>query len=61
MDSLYVSVSQDESGSHVSRAIIKRTTCASGSPFMRPKVVCRIARREDQYRCASTELFACAA
>jgi hypothetical protein len=61
MDSLYVSVFQDESGSHASRAITSEQLVLLAPPFMRPKVVCRIARREDQYRCASTELFACAA
>jgi hypothetical protein len=37
MDSLYVSVFQDESGSHASRAITSEQLVLLAPPFMRPK------------------------
>jgi len=62
MDSMSASASPDQSGSHGSSAThTAEQVLGLALQFMLPKTECRISRRQDQYHCASTKLFACAA
>jgi hypothetical protein len=61
MDSLYLPISRNESDPQVSRAISTEQLLLLALPFVLPKTGRRISRRQDQYHCVSTKLFACAA